>query len=174
MIAVANGVARKIEDFHIGDKVTNPYASGLTVVDTVIGTERTPMVRITDTRNRTLLMTEMHPLHVVDRGMVPAKMLKVGDRVKTDDGSSELVSVTREAYTGKVFNLKVGNSEEAKSLGVDQTVMYANGFLVGDVQIQTKYHFMELANTGAAAHREKRPLKWQKDYMASLSRNAHP
>ena len=96
------------------------------------------------------------------------------DRVKTDDGSSALISVTRESYTGKVYNLKVGNAEEAQSLGVDQTTMFANGFLVGDAQIQTKLDFAERQTLGAAAHRDRLPATWRTDYQTSLARKAHP
>jgi len=101
LVAAAGGMPRKIEDIQIGDRVANPYASSLTVVDTSIGTESTPMVRIVDARGHTLLLTEMHPLHVVDRGMVPAKHLRIGDRVTTDDGTSVLQSVTRESYPAR-------------------------------------------------------------------------
>lgn len=168
LVATAGGEANKIEDLQIGDKVLNPYASSLTVTDTSIGTERSLMVRIRDTQGRELLMTEMHPLYVVDRGMVPAKVLKVGDHVKTVDGTSQLVEVTRESYTGRVFNLKVGTTEESRALGVDQTAMYANGFLVGDGQIQDRHEVIELqaASTGT----KRIPMRWRKDYLTSLSR----
>lgn len=169
LVTVPGSAPRKIEDVQIGDRVANPYLSSVTVVDTTIGTERTPMVRIRDDHGRTLLMTEMHPLVVVDRGMVPAKLLRVGDRVKTDDGSSSLVEVSRESYAGQVFNLKVGNAEEAHALGADQTAMYANGFLVGDSQIQTRLDFAERAGTGAAVRRDVTP-EWRADYQTSLRR----
>jgi hypothetical protein len=132
------------------------------------------MVRIIDSAGHSLLMTEMHPAYVVDRGMVPAKLLQVGDRVKTDSGASVLISVTRESYAGKVYNLKVGNTEEARALGVDQTAMFANGFLVGDAQIQTKLDFAERQNLGAAAHRDRLPASWKTDYQSSLARHPHP
>ena len=167
-IATAGGEARKIEDLHIGDTVVNPYAAQLTVADTTVGTESTPMVKIVDSRGHELLMTEMHPLSVVDRGMIAAKHLKVGDRVNTEDGPSELVGVTRQSYGGQVYNLKVGNAKEALALGVDQSVMYANGFLVGDVQIQDKYQFMDLRTHSA---NDKLSVRWQQDYQTSRGHN---
>jgi hypothetical protein len=168
LVATAGGEAHKIDDLQIGDKVLNPYASSLTVIDTSIGTERSLMVHIRDTQGRELLMTEMHPLYVVDRGMVPAKFLKVGDHVKTVDGTSQLVGVTRESYTGQVFNLKVGTTEESRALSVDQTAMYANGFLVGDGQIQDRHEVLEMQ--AASAGTKRIPMRWRKDYLTSLSR----
>lgn len=171
LVAAAGGTPRKIEDIQIGDHVANPYATSLTVVDTSIGTESTPMVHIADARGHALLLTEMHPLHVVDRGMVPARHLRVGDRVTTEDGTSVLVSVTRESYSGKVYNLKVGNAEEAHALGADQTAMFANGFLVGDSQIQTRYHLREIDRSDAPTQPRRLPVAWRTDYQNSLRRS---
>jgi hypothetical protein len=165
-IATSAGGKAKIEDLHIGDQVANPYATRLTITDTAIGTERQPMVRIADQLGHELLMTEMHPLYVIGRGMVPARHLKVGDRVTTQDGPSELVRVTRESYPGKVYNLKVGNAQEASALGVDQTTVFANGFLVGDGQIQNKYEFMD----AAPPHDARISSRWKADYLASVAR----
>ena len=169
-IATSAGGKAKIESLHIGDQLANPYATSLTVTDTAVGIERQPMVRIADKLGHELLMTEMHPLYVVDRGMVPAKHVRVGDHVTTQDGPSELVRVTRESYAGKVYNLKVGNGQEASALGVDQTVVFANGFLVGDGQIQNKYEFMD-----AAPPRNTRiSSRWKADYLASVARAGQP
>ena len=167
LVAVAGGEPRPVEELGIGDAVLSPYASSLTITDTAAGTERQPMVRIADASGRELLMTETHPLQVVDRGMVPAKLLAVGDRVVTDRGASELVRVTRESYTGRVFNLKVGTPEEARALGVDQTAVFANGFVVGDGQIQGKYESLEM-HAGDAAARKTLPMRWRTDYLTSL------
>jgi hypothetical protein len=164
------GETRKIEDMHIGDKISNPYASSLTVVDTAVGTELDAMVHITDSRGRELMLTAMHPLYVIGRGMVAAKLLKVGDRVKTDDGTSELTRVIRESYTGKVFNLKVGDAKEALALGVDQTAVFANGFLVGDGNIQSRYEQLEHQASSAGPRRLAK--RWRQDYLTSVKRVA--
>jgi hypothetical protein len=168
LIALPGSMAQKrIEDLGIGESVLNPYANQLTVADVTKGTESTPMVLIVDNRGRDLLMTEMHPVSVVGRGFVAAKYLKVGDRVDTQEGPSELVSVSRKRYDGKVYNLRVGNAQEALALGVDQTVMYANGFLVGDAQIQDKYQSMDLH---AGATNDKLSVRWREDYLSSQRR----
>jgi hypothetical protein len=172
MVSVGGGKARRIEDIHVGDQVASPYASNLTVIDTTIGTERTPIVHIKDSQGHELMLTEMHPLYVVDRGMVPAKLLKAGDQVRTEDGSSQLVSVTRESYPGQVFNLKVGTPEEARALGVDQTAVYANGFMVGDSQIQANYEMAEVLAKNAQP--KKVSARFRSDYQSSLRRAAQP
>jgi hypothetical protein len=167
-ITTGTGAAQKIEDFHVGDAVSNPFASRLTVADMSIGTERSPMVHIVDSRGHELVMTEKHPLFVVNRGMVPAVQLKVGDPIKTVDGPAQLVTITRESYAGKVYNLKLGNAQEALALAADQTVMYANGILVGDSQIQTAHEFSDLR---AQVRREALPGRWRKDYLSSMARS---
>ena len=132
----------------MGDLVSSPYDQSdfnLQVADRILGTERSPMVRIEDERGRSLLLTENHPIDVVGRGMVLAKHLKAGDKVTTKDGPSALVSVDRKEYTGTVYNLKVGSRSEMQTLAKDQTTMYANGFLVGDAQVQGDYESAELA-----------------------------
>jgi len=54
---------------------------------------------------------------------------------------------------------------------MDQTAMFANGFLVGDAQVQTKYHFEEIEHAGAPAHPGRLPAAWRTDYQTSLQRN---
>lgn len=168
-IEMADGGMRPIESIHSGDRVFSPFHQGdlsMTISDTAKGFEVVPMVRIEDEQGHNLLMTEMHPIQVVGRGMVMAKYLKTGDVVETKGGPSHLVKVSRESYNGVVHNLKVGSKAETASLGKDQTVVYANGFLVGDGQIQSKY---EAAEMQAAAHpaRVQVPARWRTDRLSS-------
>jgi hypothetical protein len=172
-IQLADGRKVPIESIQAGDKTFNPFDpddKALTVVDTAKGFENVPMVRIKDNHGRSLLMTEMHPIATVERGMVQARKLRVGDKVHTRTGPSKLVSVTREAFAGKVHNLKVGLSEEALKLGSDQTVVYANEFLVGDGQIQQKYESAELNATARSDVRKRLPAAWLRDYIKSAAR----
>lgn len=145
-VALAGGKAAAIETLEAGQEVLNRFDTqdgALTIVDTAVGTESVPMVRIRDAAGHTLLMTERHPIATPDRGMVQARALATGDVVLTTEGPSKLVEVSREAYAGKVYNLKVGDKTEAAALGPDQTVLYANGFVVGDGQVQSKYEAMD-------------------------------
>jgi len=172
-VQLADGRLVPIESIQIGDKIFNPYhpgAQALTVTDISKGFETVPMVRIKDKAGRDLLMTEMHPIATVDRGMVQARKLRVGDKVQTQTGISQLVSITREAFSGKVHNLKVGSNAEALKLGSDQTVVYANGFLVGDGQIQQKYESAEQTAKAKLDMRTQVNKHWRQDYVKSATR----
>lgn len=170
-VALAGGKAAAIETLEAGQEVLNRFDAqdgALTIVDTAVGTEAVPMVRIRDAAGHTLLMTERHPISTPDRGMVQARALATGDVVLTTDGPSKLVEVSREAYAGKVYNLKVGDKTEAAALGPDQTVLYANGFVVGDGQIQSKYEAMDTQRKASQAPVIER---WRRD--AELSPHKH-
>jgi len=170
-IELGTGKLAPIESLQIGQAIYNPYVSGghaLTIKDTAKGRETSPMVRIRDEAGRSLLMTEMHPIATVDRGMVQARALRTGDVVMTTQGPSKLTEVSREPYSGTVYNLKVGSEAEMASLGKDQTVVYANGFVVGDGQIQSKYEALSMM-PGARAL-DQLPEPWRLDYLLSTLR----
>ncbi len=168
-IQLGNGGTAAIESLGIGQRVFNPYAAGdhaLTIEDITTGSEPKPMVRIRDAAGHALLVTESHPIATVDRGMVAASALRAGDVVLTADGPRPLVEVSREAYQGKVYNLRVGSEQQKASLGEDQTVVYANGFVVGDTQIQRKYD-ARAARRAVAARAAQRPEAGRLDYLQS-------
>lgn len=68
-----------------------------------------------------------------------------------------------------MFNLKVGDETESQSLGEDQSVVYANGFMVGDGQIQSKYETLEMKADHGGDVRERLPDRWLKDYESSAA-----
>jgi len=165
-IELAAGKSGTIESLKMGDRVFNPYQKALTVMDMAIGFETVPMVRIRSEAGRSLLMTEMHPIQVVGRGMVQARALQKGDMVMTKSGPSKLVEVSREAYDGKVYNLKVGSDAEKLALAEDQTVVYANGFMVGDGQIQSKYETITMTRKPENVL-ARLSSRWHRDYLMS-------
>lgn len=167
-IQLSDGKLAPIETLRIGQQVFNPYDRedhALLITDTAKGSERSPMVRIRSEHGATLLLTEMHPLSTPDRGMVQARRLKTGDVVMTKNGPSKLTEVSREPYTGQVYNLKVGSTTEMASLGQDQTIVYANGFIVGDGQIQSKYESLAVKQESRTV--EQIPERWRRDYLRS-------
>ncbi|MCP3061950.1 Hint domain-containing protein [Myxococcus sp. K38C18041901] len=168
-IELAEGAATPIESVKIGDKVNHPERPALTVMDTAVGVETVPMVRIRSESGHSLLMTEMHPIQVMARGMVQARFLKQGDVVMTRKGPSKLVEVRREPFAGKVYNVKVGSDAEKLALGADQTTVYANGFLVGDGQIQQKYETLAMTQKDGNVL-AKLPRKWHRDYVLAAKR----
>ncbi|MBN1208989.1 MAG: hypothetical protein JXB05_29295 [Myxococcaceae bacterium] len=165
-IELAAGKSATIESLKAGDQVSNPYHPALTVMDTAVGFEKVPMVRIRSEAGRTLLMTEMHPIQVAGRGMVQAKALREGDVAMTKTGPSKLVEVSREAYDGKVYNVKVGSDAQKATLAEDQTVVYANGFMVGDGQIQRKYETLAMTRKDGSVL-ARLPDRWHRDYQMS-------
>jgi hypothetical protein len=90
----------------------------------------------------------------------------------TRTGPSRLVRIERRMYDGKVFNLKVGSKTEKTRLGEDQTVFYANGFVVGDGQIQSRHTDLEMKRlTQKKGHiLERLPRVWHEDYLAFAAR----
>ncbi|WP_428267232.1 Hint domain-containing protein [Haliangium sp.] len=168
MVELPSGELRPIESLSTGDRVLNRFhadAHALTVMDVAVGTEPVPMYRLEEEGGRTMLITEMHPVQTPDRGMVPVKYLREGDEVMMKDGPHKLVRVTREPYDGKVYNLKVGSESEVTALSEDQTTFYANGFLVGDLEVQGKYELADTTRDTSGDTLERLPTRWHKDYL---------
>nr|MCH9680322.1 hypothetical protein [Deltaproteobacteria bacterium] len=175
MLQMANGRTVAVEDIESGDHVFSSLADGaqgLTVTDTAVGFETEPMVRLHADSGQSVLMTEMHPVLTPDRGIVIAKALKEGDLVLTSSGVSILSSVDREEFGGKVYNVKLGTSVEKAALGAeDATLVYANGFLVGDGQVQSKYETIARAADKQGPVIARLPTDWQLDYVLANLRD---
>ena len=169
-IQLSNGKLAPIESLRIGQEVFSPYDRkdhALIITDTAKGTEQSPDGAHPHELGRTLLLTEMHPIATPDRGMVQARHLQTGDVVMTKNGPTKLTDVSREPYTGQVYNLKVGSTTELASLGQDQTIVYANDFIVGDGQIQSKYEALAMKQENSRTV-EQIPERWRRDYLRSL------
>lgn len=171
MLQLADGSLAAVEDVAAGTRVFNSVhhgAQGLTVTDTAVGVETEPMVRLVAEGGREVLMTEMHPVQTPDRGIVLAKELQEGDLVITVDGVRVLSGVSREEYEGKVYNVKLGTEPEKAALGSDDlTLVYANGFLVGDGQVQRKYESIAMAEPMQGDVLDRLPSQWHLDYHLS-------
>jgi len=171
MLQMADGSLVAVEDVAAGTHVFNSVhdgAQGLTVTDTAVGVETEPMVRLVAEGGREVLMTEMHPVQTPDRGIVLAKELQEGDLVVTVDGLRVLSRVSREEYEGKVYNVKLGTELEKAALdGEDLTLVYANGFLVGDGQVQRKYESIAAAEPMQGDVLDRLPSQWHLDYHLS-------
>jgi hypothetical protein len=169
LIQLSSGKFAPIENLQVGQTVFNPYDKkdhALVIRDVISGTESEPMLRIRDEHGNTLRLTEKHPIATPDRGMVQARHLKPGDIVMTAKGASTLREVHRESYTGKVYNLQLGSEPELAELGHDQTIVYANGFVVGDNQIQSKYDILSMRQENSRSV-DQIPERWRRDYMLS-------
>lgn len=175
MLQMADGGMLAVEDVVKGAHVFNSThhgAQGLTVTDTAVGFEAEPMVHLVADSGHSVLMTEMHPVQTPDRGIVLAKDLQEGDLVVTVDGVSALSEVGRERYEGKVYNVKLGTEREKAALGgEDLTLVYANGFLVGDGQVQSKYEAIAATEGVQGDVIARLPSPWHLDYYLSPLRS---
>ncbi|CAM2010560.1 Hint domain-containing protein [Acanthopleuribacter pedis] len=165
LIQLNDGSEVAVEDITAGDLVFNEYRKkqAAPVVDTAVGFEDKPMVRIESESGRALMMTDLHPVVTVKNGVTLARDLQVGDAVPTIDGVEKLTSVTRVAYDGNVYNLKLAQ-RPGKNLASDNTV-YANGFMVGDGTMQAHYEKLDRQRSGNIL--ERIPAAWHDDYRNS-------
>lgn len=170
-IRMADRSLVKIEDIGKGQSVrTDASGMDFEVIDTSVGVEDIAMVRIRDSEGRTLLMTETHPVVTSERGIIWASQLRQGDMVETESGSAELVEVSREMYRGNVHNLKLDKGADPAAASHEGSTMYANGFLVGDLDMQRALEF----NNGAEERNtlERLPAAWHADYRNHLAAQA--
>jgi hypothetical protein len=155
---------RPIEDFVADgqEKVASGDGIAKVISGTTIGIEPDrDMVRLTTANGRSLLVTQGHPI-VLDSGKpVLAKALQVGDRVRTLEGASDLIAVTRERYAGKVHNLIVNLGG-----GSHNDTIYANGILAGDANMQNELVRMEAEaqRKDPRLARSRLPSEWLKDF----------
>lgn len=162
-VRMANGETKQIENINYGEKV-RANGMDLTVVDLSIGEESKPMIRIIDDKQNSLLLTRTHPIMTKDQGMLWASELSVGDQVFTEKGLSTLVVVSQEIFAGKVYNLKLGNQTEQKTMKLNSNMVFADGFLVGDLAMQSDFTFREKKINIL----EQLPKEWHIDYLNSL------
>jgi hypothetical protein len=166
-IRLAEGKTARVEDITKGTPVlTHGSGLALKVVDTSVGIERIPMVRLVDDVGHELLLTESHPVVTPDRGVLWAQELKVGDPVVTESGVRTLVKAGRELFAGKVHNLKLDRSAVAKPEFAKGSAMFANGFRVGDLAMQRA---LEFKNRQAPTESllARLPSRWHADYLNS-------
>lgn len=167
LVRLADGTETAIEKLTADDKPSVKTASGdaLPVLGTVKGVELHPMIRLKTDLGQQLLITRTHPV-VTDNGLVMARDLKVGDRLKTEKGVARIVSNATEKYTGLVHSLRLGWFDEAKS---ERRTHSANGIFIGDTISQAQAEQEEIARLESdRAHVERRlpDDKWRAEYRA--------
>ena len=136
------------------------------VLGTSRGTEPFPMVRLQTEAGHDLLVTRTHPI-VTPNGAVMATDLTVGDIVETEDGEAKLSSVSREPFSGQVYNLRIGDMEDAKNL---KSTLYANGILTGAMRMQRYVEQLENEKLSTDPQHVLKRLapEWHDDYRAYL------
>lgn len=165
-ITQGNGDPRDVQDFtgNQDESVLTGSGSPIPVTGTTKGTEpHKKMVRIKTANGHELLVTSTHPIITEEGKPVMAKDLKRGTLVKTKEGPSRLVSVTRERYAGKVYNLLLGSKQEGEDTGA---TLFANGIVAGDSRMQAYHERIEhekLAKNPAEALK-RLPKEWVRDF----------
>lgn len=165
----ADGSASAIEKIQVGDKVlANERGQSLTVTTISKGIESRKMIRLRDAEGRDVLVTSKHPL-ITDTGKVlAAEALKAGDLVQAGNGTTRLTSVEQVAYDGQVYNLTLGTAEELAKISNRERTMVANGFLVGDNEMQADLERREHKQPADVLARLSKP--WHQDYKNDLAR----
>ncbi|MDC3962096.1 Hint domain-containing protein [Polyangium jinanense] len=163
----ADNTLLPVERFSVGDKViANDRGLVLTVTGVVNGGESKPLVNLYDSHGHDLLVTEMHPVVTTRRGVVKAGDLTEGDEVMTEKGPAVLMSVQRVTYDRAVYNLSLGTPEELARAGKENRTMFAEGYLVGDNEMQFE---IESAPKPGPDHVAS---EWERDYRNDLARGA--
>lgn len=129
MVTMSNNTQKRIDSIHIGEIIKNHLGKDLKVLDIATGKEEKPCLRIVTKNKLSVLLTDEHPVCKANEFCF-AKDLKKGDFIKTENGLDIIENITRENYTGTVYNLKLEGDENIGS------AHYANGFLVGDGVMQ--------------------------------------
>ncbi len=160
LILMKDGSKKRVDSIKVGDRVQiDDSGSYLSVFDIVTGKEEKPCLRITTENNRSLLVTDEHPIFRFD-GFCLAKELRIGDFVKTESGFERVSNVSEEQYDGTIYNLKLGGHENQEHAGVAH---YANGIFVGDGNMQG--FLLEKRKSEAMKPRniEELPEEWRFD-----------
>ncbi|KFA87921.1 hypothetical protein Q664_44890 [Archangium violaceum Cb vi76] len=136
-VTKADGSQVPVEQVKVGDQLlANGQGQALTVTTVSRGGERKPLVKLRDALGGEVMVTQTHPMVTATRGVVQAGELKAGDSLLTRAGAAKLVGVERVPFSGDVFNFALGTPEELAIATPGTNTMYANGYLVGDSQMQ--------------------------------------
>ncbi|HZI10558.1 MAG TPA: Hint domain-containing protein, partial [Myxococcus sp.] len=168
-VARADGQPVSVEQVKVGDKLlANGKGVALTVTSVLRGGELKPLVKLRDERGGEVRVTQTHPMVTATRGVVQAGDLKVGEALLTRTGAARLVGVERIPYEGFVYNFALGTPEELGKVGPEATTLYANGFLVGDSQMQTELDKRKRVDTRDVLARLHGT--WHEDYRRQRTR----
>lgn len=121
-IIMDDGTQKAVEDICVHDRVKTGSNSA-EVINMWRGTQD-DCIRITADNGRELIMTEGHPI-LTECGWKRAGTLTIQDVLKTESGSAEICGISRVPEEIRVVNPETGGKP-----------VYANGFIVGDFNIQ--------------------------------------
>lgn len=127
-IMMGDGSEKIITEIHIGDSVLLSSGETDRISDIFTGVEF-EMLHI-ETNNSSLVVTDGHPILSDGEKWVQAVYLKIGDSVCIKNGTAKVISIQRIFYHDAVYNICLLNGTEDG--------IYANGFIVGDMDRQIR------------------------------------
>lgn len=127
-IMMGDGSEKIITEIHIGDSVLLSSGETDRISDIFTGVEF-EMFHI-ETNNSSLVVTDDHPILSDGEKWVQAVYLKIGDSVCIKNGTAKVISIQRIFYHDAVYNICLLNGTEDG--------IYANGFIVGDMDRQIR------------------------------------
>jgi hypothetical protein len=165
-ITMADGGKQRIEKVRADQYVQGIDDSRLRVSAYSRGPEHKGLWEVMTANKKSVRMTDMHPMPLLDGSVRLAKNLRVGDIVSTDKGPSKIVRVSHLPYSGMVWNLDLGTPVPPKAaININQHTFYANGILVGDGRAQTHYSREPVANVSEILARL--PSQWHADFHSA-------
>jgi hypothetical protein len=132
-ITLADGTTKAIEALTAEDLVRRPDGDA-PVVSTMLGNHAGEVVRLR-AGDRELVLSHGH-LVLTPNGVVPAYELSPGDEVVLEDGPATLDEAGVEAFDGLLANASLSAPDEPADPA--RNVMIANGFVVGDYELQVQ------------------------------------
>jgi len=167
----ADGSEAPIESIQVGDKVmANAGGLALTVTTVSRGRESKKMVRLLDEAGHQVLLTSKHPLVTAKGEVLAAEQVKAGMQVLSKSGKTTLTSVEQVDYQGQVYNLALGTKDELAKLSDKDRTLFANGFAVGDSQMQSDLEVKLSAKPAKGDILARLPKALHQDYKNDLAR----
>lgn len=144
-VTMADGEQRPIADIVAGDKVQINSEGDFAVVQwTNKGAHKGDVYFIRTDDGDELIASHNHVL-ITEKEPVPASELQEGDVLLTQTGTSKVASISKDTYSGLMYNLATTEYQDPKHFNGKIGTFYANGLQVGDINAQKAYRLI-LAN----------------------------
>lgn len=124
-VAMADGSIKRADELKIGDQVLGQDGQSHQVTNITKGPE--PVLYRIETKRRQIRLSAMHSV-VLEEQMLPAKEVRAGMKIMTQDGLEIVQAVTCCPYNGLVYNFMFQG----------ETVIYGNGIAIGDHALQQR------------------------------------
>lgn len=168
-ILMQSGGEKLISDLAIDECVLSRNNISLRIEAITNGLERN-FIEITTQNSkgkiRTITTSLGHPF-ITSAGVVIARELNHSSKLITLEGECEIISIEQQQGELKVYNLQLTAEAPVDKGLYDDNTLYANGILVGDLQMQRIYedeYYQRPVNILS-----KLPKEWHQDYQNHLN-----